>query len=148
MEADRQINPQVVVAALLSGLLFGFGLTLSEMINPRRVLGFLDVAGAWDPTLAFVMGGALLTSIPVFLLAKGLEKPVCAPAFQIPANRVVDRRLVWGAAIFGVGWGLVGFCPGPAIAALVTGQLDVLLFFGSMLLGMFGFRSWESAKAA
>lgn len=148
MEIDRQLKPQVVVTALLSGLLFGFGLTVSEMINPRRVLGFLDVTGAWDPTLGFVMGGALLVSIPAFLLARRLQTPVCAPAFEIPSKRSIDNRLVFGAAMFGVGWGLVGFCPGPAIAALVTGQLDVLLFFGSMLLGMFGFRRWESAKAA
>lgn len=147
MTTSQQANPLVVVAALASGLFFGFGLTLSEMINPRRVLGFLDVAGSWDPTLAFVMGGALLVSFPTFFLVKKLKKPVCATSFQIPTNRVIDKQLLLGAAMFGVGWGIVGFCPGPALAALVTGQGKVLLFVVSMLAGMGLFRLWESLRA-
>jgi uncharacterized membrane protein YedE/YeeE len=128
----QQRNPLTSVVALVSGMFFGFGLALSEMMNPRRVLGFLDVAGAWDPTLAFVMLGAL----------------VCDTNFRIPANRVIDRRLVLGAALFGVGWGLVGFCPGPALAALITGRGDVLLFVLSMLAGMGLFRLLESRRPA
>lgn len=147
MTTQAQSNPLVAVAALFSGLFFGVGLTLSEMINPRRVLGFLDVAGTWDPTLAFVMGGALLVSFPTFFLVKKLKKPVCGGNFQIPTNRVIDKQLVIGAALFGVGWGIVGFCPGPALAALVTGQGKVLLFFASMLVGMGLFRLWEGLRA-
>ena len=144
---QEQKNPLTVVAALASGLFFGFGLTFSEMINPRRVLGFLDVAGAWDPTLAFVMAGALLVSAPAFYLARKSPKPVCATRFQIPTNRVIDRQLVIGAGLFGIGWGIVGFCPGPALAALVTGQGKVLLFVVSMLVGMGLFRLWEKQRA-
>jgi len=133
-----------LVMSLVSGLLFGIGLTLSDMINPQRVLGFLDVAGSWDPTLAFVMGGALLVTFPAFHLVKKFGKPVCAAQFQIPTNKVIDTKLVTGSAMFGIGWGLVGFCPGPAIAALVTLQADVLIFGGSLLVGMVLFQVWDA----
>jgi uncharacterized membrane protein YedE/YeeE len=133
-----------LVMSLVSGLLFGIGLTLSDMINPQRVLGFLDVAGSWDPTLAFVMGGALLVTFPAFQLVKKFGKPVCAAQFQIPTNKVIDTKLVTGSAMFGIGWGLVGFCPGPAIAALVTLQADVLIFGGSLLVGMVLFQVWDA----
>lgn len=133
-----------VVMSLVSGILFGFGLTLSDMINPQRVLGFLDVAGAWDPTLAFVMGGALLVTFPAFHFVKKFGKPVCAAQFQIPTNKVIDKRLVGGAALFGIGWGLVGFCPGPAIAALVTLQPQVFIFGASMVAGMLLFQAWDA----
>lgn len=144
----QQRNPLTSVVALVSGMFFGFGLALSEMMNPRRVLGFLDVAGAWDPTLAFVMLGALVVTAPAFFFARRLQRPVCDTNFRIPANRVIDRRLVLGAALFGVGWGLVGFCPGPALAALSTGRGDVLLFVLSMLAGMGLFRLLESRRPA
>jgi uncharacterized membrane protein YedE/YeeE len=144
----QQRNPLTSVVALVSGMFFGFGLALSEMMNPRRVLGFLDVAGAWDPTLAFVMLGALVVTAPAFFFARRLQRPVCDTNFRIPANRVIDRRLVLGAALFGVGWGLVGFCPGPALAALITGRGDVLLFVLSMLAGMGLFRLLESRRPA
>ena len=133
-----------LVMSLVSGLLFGIGLTLSDMINPQRVLGFLDVAGSWDPTLAFVMGGALLVTFPAFHLVKKFGKPVCAAQFQIPTNKVIDTKLVTGSAMFGIGWGLVGFCPGPAIAALVTLQADVFIFGGSLLVGMVLFQVWDA----
>jgi len=133
-----------LVMSLVSGLLFGIGLTLSDMINPQRVLGFLDVAGSWDPTLAFVMGGALLVTFPAFQLVKKFGKPVCALQFQIPTNKVIDTKLVTGSAMFGIGWGLVGFCPGPAIAALVTLQADVFIFGGSLLVGMVLFQVWDA----
>jgi uncharacterized membrane protein YedE/YeeE len=144
----QQRNPLTSVVALVSGMFFGFGLALSEMMNPRRVQGFLDVAGAWDPTLAFVMLGALVVTVPAFFFARRLQRPVCDTNFRIPANRVIDRRLVLGAALFGVGWGLVGFCPGPALAALITGRGDVLLFVLSMLAGMGLFRLLESRRPA
>ncbi|MGA0806473.1 MAG: DUF6691 family protein [Pseudohongiellaceae bacterium] len=133
-----------VVMSLVAGILFGIGLTLSDMINPQRVLGFLDVAGAWDPTLVFVMGGALLVTFPAFHFVKKFGKPVCALQFQIPTNKVIDRKLVVGAALFGVGWGLVGFCPGPALAALVTLQTDVFIFGASLVAGMLLFQLWDA----
>lgn len=133
-----------VLMSLVAGILFGIGLTLSDMINPQRVLGFLDIAGAWDPTLAFVMGGALLVTFPAFHFVKKFGKPVCALQFQIPTNKVIDRKLVVGAALFGVGWGLVGFCPGPALAALVTLQTDVFIFGASLVAGMLLFQLWDA----
>jgi uncharacterized membrane protein YedE/YeeE len=136
------LNPLV---ALVSGLLFGCGLTFSDMINPRRVLGFLDVAGTWDPTLAFVMGGALLVTLPAFYLVRKMKAPFCDIGFQLPTSKLVDARLVTGAAMFGLGWGLVGLCPGPALGALVTLQSDVLIFVVSMLVGMLAYKWWDRA---
>jgi uncharacterized membrane protein YedE/YeeE len=127
----RNILPGLVV-----GTLFGAGLALSDMINPARVLAFLDIAGAWDPTLAFVMGGALLPSAIGYLIARRMRRPAMAQAFCIPENRDLDGRLLLGAAIFGAGWGLVGFCPGPALAALAFGMWQPVLFVAAMLAGM------------
>jgi uncharacterized membrane protein YedE/YeeE len=146
MEQAKSGTPMALMA-LVSGILFGMGLTLSDMINPQRVLGFLDVAGTWDPTLAFVMGGALLVTFPAFALVKKFSKPVCSDKFQIPTNRIIDRRLLVGSAMFGVGWGLVGFCPGPAIAALVTLSPDVVIFFVSLVVGMKAYGIWDKAVA-
>ncbi len=112
--------------ALLSGTLFGAGLATSEMTNPAKVLAFLDVTGAWDPSLAFVMGAALV----VMAVAWRFERTPSSP----PSG--IDGRLVAGAALFGLGWGLAGFCPGPALAALITGSGEVAVFVGSMLAGM------------
>jgi len=125
-----------MLAALVSGSLFGAGLAVSGMINPEKVLGFLDLAGRWDPTLAFVMGGALLVALPAFRLVLRRESPLLAPRFDLPAKREVDARLILGSAVFGVGWGLGGFCPGPAVAALVTGRGAVIAFVLAMLAGM------------
>lgn len=122
---------------VIAGLLFGAGLALSDMINPARVLAFLDVAGAWDPTLAFVMAGALVPSAIGYWVSRRMARPLMAEQFRIPRNRGVEPRLLAGAAIFGVGWGLVGFCPGPAIAALGFGLWQPWLFVGAMLAGMF-----------
>jgi len=107
-----------ILPGLIVGLIFGAGLALSDMINPARVLAFLDPLGQWDPTLAFVMAGALLPSAIGYLVVRRMKAPLMAEQFCIPANRVVERRLLVGAALFGIGWGLAGFCPGPAIAAL------------------------------
>jgi uncharacterized protein len=127
---------RVPVPALVVGLLFGAGLALSDMINPARVLAFLDLAGRWDPTLAFVMGSALIPSALGYLIVRRMKKPVLADSFCIPENRVIERKLVLGAALFGAGWGLVGLCPGPAIAGLVFGMWQIWLFVGAMLGGM------------
>ena len=125
-----------IIASLLIGTLFGVGLTLSQMINPMKVLGFLDFAGDWDPTLAFVMGGALLVTVPGFAVARRLRGPLLGGAFRLPTRKDVDRRLLAGAALFGLGWGLAGFCPGPALSALSLGGFQVLIFVAAMLAGM------------
>ncbi|MDP8900476.1 MAG: YeeE/YedE family protein [Actinomycetota bacterium] len=123
-------------AALVSGLVFGLGLAVSGMMNPAKVIGFLDVAGDWDPTLAFVMGGALLIAVPAYRLVPKRGRPVLEEKFSVPEKKAVDAPLLWGSALFGVGWGIVGFCPGPAIAALGTGLLPVFAFVAAMLAGM------------
>ncbi|MDV2987819.1 UNVERIFIED_CONTAM: YeeE/YedE family protein [Methylobacteriaceae bacterium AG10] len=122
--------------ALISGLLFGFGLALSGLMDPERVLGFLDVAGAWDPSLAFVLGGAVGVSALGYRLKARRTRPWLAPRFEVPTPARPDARLLGGAALFGVGWGLAGFCPGPAVAGLVLGLPPVLLFVAAMLVGM------------
>ena len=114
--------------ALVSGVLFGVGLCVSRMIDPAKVLAFLDVTGNWDPTLAFVLLGALAVTVPVFPLVLRRESPLLASGFSLPTKREIDARLLGGAVLFGVGWGLAGLCPGPAIAALVTGHLSILVF--------------------
>jgi uncharacterized membrane protein YedE/YeeE len=132
--------------ALLSGLLFGIGLIISEMINPAKVLGFLDLAGAWDPSLALVMIGALLVGIPTFAWAKRLPNSLCGNAIQIPQRQHIDRRLVLGGLSFGMGWGLVGLCPGPALVAAVTLNSSVLLFVATMLISFFAFGWLEQRR--
>lgn len=132
--------------ALLTGLLFGAGLALSDMVNPARVLGFLDIAGAWDPTLAFVMGGAVIVSSLGYAVSRGMRAPLFEGKFFIPENRVLDSRLIGGAALFGIGWGLVGFCPGPAVAGLVFGLWQPWLFVAAMLAGMVLHRIAASAR--
>jgi hypothetical protein len=135
--------------ALLSGALFGLGLIVSDMVNPARVLGFLDVAGAWDPTLAFVMAGALIPMAVAWRIAGARPAAVCGGDFPgRPATRT-DARLLGGAALFGAGWGLVGFCPGPALTALGTGSIEALIFTVAMLTGMLGYRvAFPASKAA
>ena len=129
-----------LAAALASGLLFGTGLALSGMLDPARVRGFLDVAGAWDPSLALVLAGAVSVSSLGEALARRLPGPALAPAFDAPRARAIDPPLVLGAALFGIGWGLSGFCPGPAVAALSTGAVPVIAFVAAMLAGMAGHR--------
>lgn len=126
-----------VAAALAAGLLFGLGLTLSRMIDPAKVLGFLDVAGNWDPSLAFVLAGAAGTAALGFRIVLGRRAaPLFADKFSLPTARGIDLRLVLGAAIFGVGWGLVGLCPGPALAGLSLAFRPVAIFVAAMLAGM------------
>lgn len=123
------------LAGLLAGLVFGLGLAVSGMMNPARVLGFLDVAGAWDPSLAFVLAGAVTVSALGVLLARGRRGPLYAGRFAWPPATRIDAKLLTGAALFGIGWGLAGFCPGPAIASLTLGLGKSLLFVLAMLAG-------------
>ncbi|MEJ5900097.1 MULTISPECIES: YeeE/YedE family protein [Ochrobactrum] len=126
-----------LAAALFAGALFGFGLSLSGMIDPSRVQGFLNIAsGHWDPSLAFVLGGALLVAIPGVMLQRKLAKPVLDDSFHLPEKTQIDRPLLFGSALFGLGWGLAGFCPGPAVAALSIGLPQVWLFVAAMAAGM------------
>jgi hypothetical protein len=122
--------------ALLAGTLFGLGLAISGMVNPAKVLAFLDLAGAWDPTLAFVMLGALAVTTPAFRFVLKRRSPWLAADFSIPAKKDLDPRLVLGAALFGVGWGIAGLCPGPALTDLVTGRMEIVAFVAAMLGGM------------
>ena len=126
---------QVLVAGLC-GLVFGAGLAISGMTNPAKVLGFLDVFGAFDATLACVMGGALAVSAAGYAVARRRERPWLAGAFSIPTRRELDASLLGGAVLFGVGWGLVGLCPGPALASLWRGSPEVALFVAAMLAGV------------
>lgn len=120
----------------LAGLLFSWGLVISGMTQPAKVIGFLDVGGDWDASLAFVMGGAVLVHSIAYRLMMKRPSPFFAHSFSLPDKRDVDRRLVLGSAFFGVGWGLLGYCPGPALVSLATGSSEVLLFVGSMLVSM------------
>ena len=129
MRADAGIG-------LLAGLIFGAGLALSGMADPSRVRGFLDIAGAWDPTLAFVMGGALVPMVIAWRLRARLDRPWGAPAFDLPTRRRPDRALLTGAVLFGLGWGVAGLCPGPAIADLSLAPLPAAIFVLAMLAGM------------
>ena len=121
---------------LISGLLFGFGLLLSGMADPAKVQNFLDLFGTWDPSLAFVMGGAIAVTMPGFWLVTHRSKPFFNDVFHLPTRRDFDARLITGAAIFGVGWGLGGFCPGPAMTALPLAGEGTLIFVATMLTGM------------
>lgn len=134
------------LVALLSGVLFGTGLALSGMTDPARVRAFLDVTGAWDPTLAFVMGGALLPMAIAWAVVRRRARPVVADAFHLPATSPIDARLIGGAALFGIGWGLAGLCPGPAIAALAIAPGPALVFGIFMTIGFGLFRLLPSAK--
>ena len=124
-----------LAAALGAGALFGIGLVVSQMVDPGKVLAFLDFAGRWDPSLALVMAGALAVAVPGFRLAQARGAPALGGRFDVPANTEIDRRLLAGAAVFGIGWGLVGFCPGPAVASLAFGRWESLVFVLAMLAG-------------
>lgn len=119
--------------------MFGLGLVISQMSNPAKVLNFLDFSGAWDPSLAFVMGGALMVATIGFKLARQLKTPLLAESFHLPRRTEIDARLICGAALFGIGWGLVGFCPGPALTALGFGRWEPVLFVAAMIIGMVAF---------
>ena len=122
--------------SLISGSLFGAGLAVSGMMDPSRVRGFLDIAGSWDPTLAFVMGGATLVMAIAWLIQRRMQRPLTETEFALPGTQLIDRRLLSGAVLFGIGWGLAGLCPGPAIASLSVNPLPAAIFVGSMIGGM------------
>lgn len=122
--------------ALIAGLVFGLGLILSGMGDPAKVQNFLDVFGTWDPSLALVMGGAIAVGLVAFTWAKKRKTSLLGEAMQLPTSTTIDAKLLTGAAMFGVGWGLAGFCPGPAVMNLVSGHAEVLLFVAAMLVGM------------
>ena len=124
------------IAALLAGVVFGIGLAVSGMLIPDKVLNFLDVAGHWDPSLALVMGGALMVTIPGYYLVTRKSRPVLAESFSLPSATAIDGRLLLGAAMFGAGWGLSGLCPAPALVNITTGLVDLLVFVVAMLAGM------------
>lgn len=125
------------IAALCCGLLFGAGLVVSGMTSTAKIIGFLDIFGSWDFSLLLVMGSALLITLITtpFILAK--SKPVFANQFSLPDNPLIDRQLLIGATLFGIGWGLYGFCPGPALVSILYGQIESYIFIGMMLLGMY-----------
>lgn len=128
------------IVSLLAGLLFGFGLALSQMTNPAKIIGFLNFAGPWDPTLGFVLGGAVLVTVVSFRFILRRPRPVLAAKFQLPTRRDIDARLIGGAALFGIGWGLGGFCPGPGIASIAQGAWQPLVFVAGLAIGMLAFR--------
>ena len=136
-----------ILLALAAGLVFGLGLTVSQMINPAKVLGFLDLFGDWDPSLGFVMIGAIPVAALGYRLARRSNAPRFAAAYAHPASSQIDARLICGAVLFGVGWGLVGYCPGPALASLGIGSRPTALFVGAMLLGMAGYGAMQSLAA-
>jgi uncharacterized membrane protein YedE/YeeE len=137
---------KMLLGALLSGLVFGFGLVISGMTQPARVLGFLDIFGVWDPTLAFVMGAALAVSLPGFYFTRRRERPLLTARFRWPTRSEIDAPLICGAALFGIGWGLVGLCPGPAIVNLATFLQQIIVFVVAMGAGMLALDRWRGGR--
>ncbi|WP_120634652.1 DUF6691 family protein [Ruegeria sp. EL01] len=125
-----------LIYVFLTGLVFGLGIAISGMMNPAKVLNFFDLAGTWDPSLAFVMGGALVVTFVGYHLVWRRDAPLFASLFQIPTSKVIDTKLIGGSALFGIGWGIAGFCPGAAIPAIGTGRWEVLLFLGAVAVGL------------
>ncbi len=125
-----------VFTSLLAGLVFGFGLLISGMADPNKVLGFLDLAGPWDPSLALVMGGAIAVGLVAFAVARQRTDSFLGAEMKLPSARHIDRRLILGSALFGVGWGVAGLCPGPALVSIGTGQIKAVVFVSAMVAGM------------
>jgi uncharacterized protein len=132
--------------SFIAGLVFGIGLIIAGMANPAKVIGFLDLAGAWDPSLAFVMGGAIAVGTIAFAIAKRRTHSLLGDAMLIPTSTVLDKRLIGGNLLFGVGWGIAGICPGPAIVLVGSGSLKGFVFFAAMLVGMALFSWIESTR--
>ncbi|NNE50914.1 MAG: YeeE/YedE family protein [Sulfitobacter sp.] len=126
-----------LVFALFTGLIFGIGIAFSGMMNPAKVLNFFDLAGTWDPSLAFVMGGALIITFIGYRLVWRRDAPLFGGRFQVPTSTDIDGKLIGGSALFGVGWGIAGFCPGAALPALGTGRWEVVLFIAAVVVGFF-----------
>ena len=137
-----------LIASMLAGLVFGLGLIVSGMANPAKVLGFLDLAGAWDPSLALVMAGSISVAALAFAVARRRTVSLLGAPMKLPTARGIDRRLVMGSLLFGAGWGIAGFCPGPALVALGAGEAKALVFVAAMLAGMGIFETLERRKQA
>lgn len=142
------MKTQQMVVTLVSGLLFGLGLGFSQMIDPEKVIGFLDLTGNWDPTLAFVMGGAVLVTVITFRFIFKRPTPVLNGKFYIPTRKDIDKPLLIGAALFGIGWGIGGYCPGPAITALVLGGANPVLFLVAMVAGSLTYQWFSTPKGS
>jgi len=125
------------IFSLISGLVFGIGLTIGGMTNPAKVIAFLNITNNWDPSLMFVMGGAIAFVLPSFYLLKNKEKPIFASSFQIPSSKNINQKLIFGSSMFGIGWGLIGLCPGPAISSIAFLQPLSILFIISMMSGFY-----------
>lgn len=136
------------IASLFAGLIFGLGLIVSGMANPEKVLGFLDIAGAWDPSLAFVMGGAVSVGLAAFTIARKRTLSFLGFNIKLPTNTQIDKRLIVGSMMFGVGWGIAGFCPGPALVAFGAGEIKGVVFVASMVTGMILFEIAERIRAS
>jgi uncharacterized protein len=125
--------------AFISGLIFGFGLLVSDMVNPQNIIHFMDIFGQWNPSIIFVMLGAISIAVITFSLVKIRHKTLLNEPINLPHGRKIDKRLIFGSITFGLGWGLVGYCPGPALASILFGKWETILFVLSMLLGMYVF---------
>lgn len=136
----------LALTSLLAGLVFGLGLIVSGMANPAKVLGFLDLSGRWDPSLAFVMAGAIAVGVVAFFAARKRTVSWMGAEMKLPTARRIDRRLVMGSMLFGIGWGIAGFCPGPGLVALGMGETKAMVFVAAMLAGMGVFELLERRK--
>ncbi len=135
------------LTAFLAGILFGLGLLLAGMANPQKVLAFLDVSGAWDPSLALVMAGAIAVAIGPMAWARQQSRSILGKPMQLPGKRTLDKRLMGGSVLFGIGWGTAGICPGPAVAILLTGHWQIIVFMLAMLAGMWVFTALEARRS-
>lgn len=137
-----------LISIFVIGLIFGTGIAISGMANPAKVLNFFDVAGTWDPSLAFVMGGALLVTFVGYRLVFGRSAPLFEPKFFLPTSKAIDMKLIGGSALFGIGWGIAGFCPGGALPALGTGESSVFVFCAALIVGLLIGKAGVAALAA
>ena len=135
-----EYNMKISVSCLLAGILFGCGLTLSQMINPEKVISFLDISGNWDPSLAFVMGAALTVTFIGYRTVFNRKLPLFVDKFQVPTRKDIDTKLILGASVFGIGWGITGLCPGPAIASISFGGNNSIIFVTTMTTTIFVYR--------
>ena len=134
--------------SLIAGIIFGIGLVVSEMVNPAKVLGFLDLFGNWDPSLAFVMIGALIVSSPLFHLIKNKDKPLLSEKFDYSKNKEINNKLIIGSTLFGAGWGLGGLCPGPAISSLALLNINSIIFVFAMFIGFYLVKFFNLSKTS
>ena len=137
-----------LILSYIAGLIFGLGISISGMANPAKVLNFFDVAGSWDPSLAFVMGGALMVTAIGYRLVMRRAAPACDTQFHVPGNRQLDARLLGGSLVFGIGWGIAGFCPGGALPAIGTGRIEVLVFVAALIIGILIAKTLQTRTAA